>query len=114
MARLHRIMWEKGGIIRNGARLAEALADATAIQNSAESLSLETDARTTGKILELRSAAGIARLMLQSALLRAESRGAHFREDFPDQNDEDWRCGIRVRMGDDGEPSWEKGAVGGI
>lgn len=114
MARLQHIMWEKGGIIRNGDRLAEALTDATAIEKEAENLSLETDPRTTGKILELRSGAGIARLMLQSALLRAESRGAHFREDFPEQNDDDWRCGIQVRMGDGGEPSWEKAQDGGI
>jgi succinate dehydrogenase/fumarate reductase flavoprotein subunit len=48
--------------------------------------------------------------MLQSALMREESRGAHYREDFPDQDDEGWHSHIQVRMGDDGKTVWEKTA----
>ncbi len=32
----------------------------------------------------------VAEAIVASALFRAESRGAHFRTDFPDRNDEDW------------------------
>ncbi|MGO9120280.1 MAG: hypothetical protein ACLQPD_22035 [Desulfomonilaceae bacterium] len=49
-------------------------------------------------ILELRSATRIAGLMLQGALKRRESRGAHCREDFPDQDDEKWRGHLQVQM----------------
>ncbi|MGL5195610.1 MAG: succinate dehydrogenase/fumarate reductase flavoprotein subunit [Chroococcales cyanobacterium] len=38
--------------------------------------------------LELRSLIVVGQLILASALNRQESRGAHFREDYPDRNDE--------------------------
>jgi L-aspartate oxidase len=39
---------------------------------------------------ELQNLLTIARLMIHSALERRESRGVHFRADFPDRDDEDW------------------------
>jgi L-aspartate oxidase len=33
----------------------------------------------------------VARLIARAALRREESRGGHFRADFPDRNDRDWR-----------------------
>lgn len=47
-------------------------------------------------VLELRSAAIIARFMARSALLRTESRGGHRRVDFPEP-DPNW-AGIRLRI----------------
>lgn len=107
MDQLRKIMWENGGIIRNKNGLQNAVVQIGAIQRTAAELSLEKDAKTVGKILELRSAAGVAGLMLQSALMREESRGAHFREDCPDQDDDRWRCHIRVRRNADDEAVWE-------
>lgn len=98
MARLRKIMWEKGGVIRNGDGLDDALGGITAIEKEAGELSLAADVKAVGKILELRSAAGIAKLMLRSALTREESRGAHFREDFPDPDDGRWRCHIPIEL----------------
>jgi succinate dehydrogenase / fumarate reductase flavoprotein subunit len=40
--------------------------------------------------LELDSLLGLGRVMLASALARRESRGAHFREDFPERDDAGW------------------------
>lgn len=47
-------------------------------------------------VLELRSAAIIARFMARSALLRTESRGGHRRVDYPEP-DPNW-AGIRLRI----------------
>jgi L-aspartate oxidase len=33
----------------------------------------------------------LAKLMAEAALWREESRGGHFREDFPSRDDERWR-----------------------
>jgi succinate dehydrogenase / fumarate reductase, flavoprotein subunit len=38
------------------------------------------------------------------AIHRTESRGAHFRTDFPERNDEEWLKHINLTLGGDGEP----------
>ncbi len=40
--------------------------------------------------LELEYLIGLAETIVRSALARHESRGAHFREDYPERNDEEW------------------------
>jgi succinate dehydrogenase / fumarate reductase flavoprotein subunit len=39
-----------------------------------------------------------------SAIHRTESRGAHYRTDFPDRNDDEWLKHINLTLGPDGEP----------
>jgi succinate dehydrogenase flavoprotein subunit len=39
-----------------------------------------------------------------SAIHRTESRGAHFRTDYPERNDEEWLKHIVLTLGPDGEP----------
>jgi succinate dehydrogenase / fumarate reductase flavoprotein subunit len=40
--------------------------------------------------LELEALLGLAEAITVSALNRRESRGAHFRDDYPERNDEEW------------------------
>jgi L-aspartate oxidase len=69
-------MWEKVGIIRSGKNLAKA---ADILLNWYSSLSKSTDRPS----YELANMVLTARLITEAALLREESRGAHFRTDFP-------------------------------
>lgn len=48
-----------------------------------------------------------AEMILKSALLREESRGAHYREDFPQRKDPDWLAIIKVKL-DNGEMKLKK------
>ena len=105
--KLRKIMWENGGILRNENGLSLAMKKIKAIQGEAADLSLKRDPSDVQRILELRFAARTANLILQSALKREESRGAHFREDFPDQDDENWRGHLQVRRDSEGEEIWE-------
>lgn len=41
---------------------------------------------------ELQNLLTVGALVARSALIREESRGCHFRADFPDTDDEHWRC----------------------
>jgi L-aspartate oxidase len=48
---------------------------------------------------ELQNMLTVATLMARSALLRRESRGVHYRRDFPESNDAEWRRRITVKRG---------------
>ncbi|HEX5681029.1 MAG TPA: FAD-binding protein [Desulfobacterales bacterium] len=107
--RLRKIMWEDGGIIREEKGLSRALGAVKEIQNEASASSSKSE--LYGKELldsiELRSAARVATLILEAALMRRESRGAHFREDFPGQNDAQWQGHLQVHLTPGGENVWQ-------
>ena len=75
-AALQQLLWEKVGIIRNKESLTEAANTLAAWQKS---LPQPTDRPS----YELSNLVLSGRLVTEAALLREESRGAHFRSDFP-------------------------------
>jgi succinate dehydrogenase/fumarate reductase flavoprotein subunit len=107
--RLRKIMWEDGGIIREEQGLIRALGAVKDIQNetSASSSKSELNAKELLDLIELRSAVRVATLILEAALMRRESRGSHFREDFPAQNDAQWQGHLQVHLGPGGENVWQ-------
>ena len=56
---------------------------------------------------EARSIILSAEMRLRSALFRTESRGNHYREDYPERDDENWLCWTRIRN-EDGVMTLEK------
>jgi len=72
---LRQLMWTDVGIVRDGAGLEEAAATLATWESM---LPPVTDRASR----ELRSLVTCARLATEAALLREESRGAHFRTDF--------------------------------
>ena len=44
----------------------------------------------------------IASVLVRHALIRTETRGSHWREDFPDRDDERWRLRLVTSVDDDG------------
>ena len=80
---LQQLLWDNIGVIRDEEGLAQA---ADLLSTWQKSLPLPTD-RTT---YELNNMVLNARLIAEAALLREESRGAHFRSDFP-QSLQEWQ-----------------------
>jgi L-aspartate oxidase len=70
---LQKLMWDVAGIERSGPELEAALADLSRWQTSGES----ADDLETKNLLQL------ARVLVAAAIRRQESRGAHFRRDYP-------------------------------
>jgi L-aspartate oxidase len=73
---LQSLMWEKVSIIRSGESLSEAANILATWQGFLPQLTDQPSYELNNLIL-------CARLMAEAALLREESRGAHFRTDFP-------------------------------
>ncbi len=104
--RLRKIMWQDGGVVRNQEGLLRALDAVREIHDQVVRLSSECESQELTNALELRSATRVATLILNAALQRRESRGAHFREDFPEQDDEKWRGHLQVHVDPGGEDVW--------
>lgn len=79
------IMWRDVGILRDEVGLKRALSDFKNFSWILEYSSLEPD------IIEVQKMLVVAQLITQSALARTESRGAHFRMDYPHKDDERWK-----------------------
>jgi L-aspartate oxidase len=91
--RVKRLMWERVGIIRDREGLRRALTELDQIGRS----HLSTSSRNF---------VTLAKLVASAALWREESRGGHFRSDFPDTRDQ-WRhhsiqkAGEEIRTADE-------------
>lgn len=83
---LRELTWRSAGICRSTKNLEEAIATIQILQ--IELAGLQSQTRVW---IETRNLTDFAYLLVKSALFRDESRGAHFREDYPD-TDRDWQA----------------------
>ncbi len=78
---LRRTMWNYVGIVRNSKRLELARRRIIAITREIESL--YSTHRISRNMVELRNIAHVSLMIVQSAMIRKESRGLHYTTDFP-------------------------------
>ena len=86
---LQSLMWDKVGIVRSG----ESLDEAAGVLATWQGCLPEPSDRLS---YELDNLVLCGRLVTEAALLRKESRGAHFRTDFPESSPE-WQCHMLFR-----------------
>ena len=90
------LMWEKVAIVRDEKTLNEALGQLQEMQKDLENLDVSDKKQYNADLvtaLEVINMVEICILTVKSAILRRESRGAHFRSDFPETKDE-WKKSI--------------------
>lgn len=111
---LNRTMTEKVGVFRTGEELREAMDEIAALRRRHEAL------RAPGKEtpfnygltehLEVGYLLDLSEIIAGAALRRTESRGAHYRLDYPARDDQNWLNHTLVRRGEGG-PVYEAGTV---
>lgn len=102
---LREVNWKKNGIVRTEESLNSAVDDINRIRGLLE----RGEVRHPGHLIryhELLNMLDTAEAAVRSALLRKESRGAHFREDYPNQDDDHWLGNVFVRYVENVMQSW--------
>ncbi|MDI9601797.1 MAG: L-aspartate oxidase [Armatimonadota bacterium] len=89
---LRELMWSKVGIIRSREGLEEALSKIEA------QLARYRKPTLTRRGVELANMLTVGWLIARGALRREESRGAHYRADRPERDDDRWLCHITNRL----------------
>jgi succinate dehydrogenase / fumarate reductase flavoprotein subunit len=91
---MQQVMTEKCSVFRNHTGLQEALAEIRQLKKRCANMSVANKTRVFNyeleEALELGNMLKTAEAMVFSALQRKESRGAHYRQDFPERNDQEW------------------------
>jgi fumarate reductase flavoprotein subunit len=86
--RLYDVMWEKVGIVRDAAGLSAAADELQDMERSLDACPVAGTSRafnlTWHDWLNLKSLVAVSRVIAAAAIARRDSRGAHFRSDFPD------------------------------
>ena len=94
MRQMQQTMTDKVGIFRHGDRLSEAVRDLDSLLVRSRNIAIRTQLRGANPELvtayRVQKMLKLAQCVALGALQREESRGAHFREDFPLRNDRDW------------------------
>jgi succinate dehydrogenase / fumarate reductase flavoprotein subunit/fumarate reductase flavoprotein subunit len=108
-ARLGDTAWEHLGIIRSAESLEQAAEDLDQYESAAAQLPMPAQRAANAALherLNVENLIGVARLIHAAAVLRKESRGSHFREDFPD-TDPEYRVNIVLQRKSDGAIGYE-------
>ncbi len=104
-AELEDRMWRLAGPVRDQPALLELLHELDRLSAGSKDLKISREKTCNRQILdavELNLMLPAARALVLSALERRESRGAHLRADYPERNDQEFRCHTYVRVNEDG------------
>ena len=98
-------MHEHVGVFRDHAGLTQARDTIATLKERFQRVGIDDKGKVFNTdllfALEVGLMLDVAEAIVAGALFRTESRGAHFRTDFPDRNDDDWLKHTLVYYGDD-------------
>ena len=112
--RIRDIMTDKVGVFREGGELEEAISELMNFKDRYAGIRLDRGSMAfnyqLSDYLELGFLLDLCEVIAKGALRRTESRGAHYRTDFPERDDRRWLVHTLARYSPDG-PILEDGPV---
>ncbi len=102
-ARLQQLAWENMLLTRSEENLTRVLSGVDEIRRDMLPRLGIHNPKDLVAASELQSLLQVAEIMARPAMMREESRGGHYREDFPERDDENWMKAIVVKKGGDDE-----------
>jgi len=114
-SKLTSLMWDKVGIFRTGKEIQEAVTEIERMREKELPKLCVMDNKTRFnrewiEALEIENIVTVAEMVAKAALMREESRGAHYRRDFPKIDNQNWFVNIVVRQ-ERGRMLFEKAPV---
>jgi succinate dehydrogenase / fumarate reductase, flavoprotein subunit len=104
---IQNLMMQNAGIVREQTRLQDGLKRILELKNefysnkyniNLKSSKIDDNTENIVPSLQVKSSLIVCEAIIRSALMRQESRGAHYRSDFPTLDDERWKVNIYCRM----------------
>ncbi|MEE8420348.1 MAG: FAD-dependent oxidoreductase [Dehalococcoidales bacterium] len=100
-ASLQAIMWQKAGLIRDAAGLKQAIKEIDTLRQRLCRITV-SDGQSLLMALRLGNTLTTAEMVCRAALLRTESRGSHYRRDYPARSDAGWLHNILITRKNEG------------
>lgn len=98
---LKEVMWNNAGIVRSRSGLEEALRRIEELQSSELKIRIENPGDLI-KYLEFQNMSLLSEMVCRAALMRTESRGSHYRCDYPEEDNTNWLKNIVIHRDDRG------------
>jgi L-aspartate oxidase len=89
IAKLQAAMWAYAGLLRQESTLVEGLTAQTECETALARFTHQ--GKASRRLAEAQAMSRVAHAILHSALARTESRGAHFRNDYPHRDDQNFQ-----------------------
>jgi L-aspartate oxidase len=96
IASLRQDMWSYAGLLRTNLQLLEGFASQQEFADDLKKLTRQ--GKGSRRLTEAQALSRVANAILHAALARTESRGAHFRSDFPQRDDQHFQKHSVLRM----------------
>jgi succinate dehydrogenase/fumarate reductase flavoprotein subunit len=93
---LKKMMWLRAGIVRSQLDLEKALEEINDFRSGSRNCRIETPKDLMNSI-GLQNMLLISEMVCRSALLRTETRGSHYRSDYPQEDNANWLKNIVIR-----------------
>ncbi len=106
---LGKVTWDRVGIVREGPKLKQAIVQIGDLTKRNEETSVGANRLfnlTWQQSLDMRNMLVASDLIARSALMREDSRGAHFRTDFEKTDNENWLKNIYAKRDGTGVKMW--------